>query len=440
MHVFCDNVPAMMHHPFHPPAESAANSAIWYPYAQMKTMAPPLRVVSAQGPILRLDDGRELIDGISSWWSVIHGYNHPEITAAAAKQLEQVPHVMLGGLVHPAAERLAEKLTQVAPGDLNHVFFGDSGSVGVEIALKMAIQHFQNQGRKAKKKIAALHKAYHGDTCGAMSVCDPAEGMHKLFAGIVPEQFFLPAPAGGFDAERATVDQDLKKLRTLLGEHSDQIAAFIVEPLMQAAGGFNFYSPAYLQGARQLCDEHDVLLIFDEVATGFGRTGALFAADRAQVVPDIMVLGKALTAGYSGHSATIATDRVFEAFLSDDPAHAFMHGPTFMGNATACAVAIRSLEIFQQQHYLARIAAIEALLKRELFGLSSPLIRETRVLGATAVVEVHDRGALKGLQAFAADRGVWLRPFERYAYTMPGYVLTDEQLLAITGVLRDWFA
>ena len=419
--------------------QAAATSPVWYPYAQMKTMRPPLRVVSAEGPILHLADGRELIDGICSWWSVIHGYNHPDITAAANAQLAQIPHVMLGGLVHPSAERLARKLVEVTPGDLNHVFFGDSGSVGVEIALKMAIQYFQNQGRRDKRKILALRKAYHGDTCGAMSVCDPAEGMHKLFAGIVPEQFFLPAPSGGFDAEHHAVAADLARLESLLKAEHEQIAGFIVEPLMQAAGGFHFYAPAYLQGTRELCDRYDVLLIFDEVATGFGRTGALFAADRARVVPDIMVLGKALTAGYSGHSATIATTAVFSAFLSDDPSHAFMHGPTFMGNATACAVALRSLEVFQQQNYLRRIGEIEVILKRELLPIRGKKIRDTRVLGATGVVEVHDRAALTGLQDFAADRGVWLRPFDRYAYTMPGYILTDEQLLAITGVLQAWF-
>jgi adenosylmethionine-8-amino-7-oxononanoate aminotransferase len=416
---------------------------LWLPYAQMRRVRPPQPVKSAQGPYLHLEDGRTLIDAVSSWWSVIHGYNHPELTEAARSQMDQVPHVMLGGLVHETTQQFADKLAAIAPGSLNHVFFGDSGSVGVEIALKMAVQYWQNQGYAQKQKIAALNKAYHGDTAGCMSVCDPEEGMHSLFAGIVPEQYFLEAPRGGIEAAEATVDADVAGLEALFEKHHHALAAFIVEPLMQAAGGFNMYSPAYLQKARQLCDKYGVVLIYDEVATGFGRTGAMFAAERAGARPDIMVLGKGMTAGYASHSATIASSDVFDAFAGDTFETAFMHGPTFMGNAMTAAVALKGIELFERENYLDRIARIEAQLKRALLPLRDrghARIADVRVLGATGVVEATDAKALAGLQDFAMNRGVWLRPFDRFAYTMPPYVVSDEDLASITGVLRDWFA
>jgi adenosylmethionine-8-amino-7-oxononanoate aminotransferase len=414
-------------------------SSLWYPYAQMRTMAPPLEVSSAQGAVLHLADGRQLIDSISSWWCVIHGYNHPVINAAIEQQLKHMSHVMLGGLTHEPARKLADKLVAITPAGLNHVFFGDSGSVGVEIALKMAIQYHKNLGSHNKTQILALEKAYHGDTIGAMSVCDPVEGMHSLFAGLLPQQRFLPAPIGGFDADDIAIAHNLKLLKAMLEEHADTIAAFIVEPLMQAAGGFNFYSPNYLMQARQLCDAHNVLMIFDEVATGFGRTGSLFAADQTSITPDIMVLGKGLTAGYAGHSAVLATNRVYDAFLGDEEGKSFMHGPTFMGNPMACTIALTSIELFERENRLARIAEIQTILKQRILSITGEQVKDTRVLGATGVVEVDHADALKGLQDFAAARGVWLRPFLTYAYTMPPYIISDEQLHKICDVLQTWF-
>ncbi|MHC4884560.1 MAG: adenosylmethionine--8-amino-7-oxononanoate transaminase [Planctomycetota bacterium] len=413
-------------------------NALWFPYAQMKTMSPPYRVASAKGARLMLEDGRELIDALSSWWCVIHGYNHPEITAAAKAQLDTLPHVMLGGLVHRPAEELAERLVAVTPDGLNRVFFGDSGSVGVEIALKMGIQFHRNQGRE-RKKILCLIKAYHGDTTGCMSVCDPYEGMHSLFAGSILEQPILDAPTVPFHGDADALAHDVGLLESFLEAHHEEIAGFILEPLMQAAGGFNFYSPEYLKAARELCDRFGVLLIFDEVATGFGRTGSLFAADQAGVTPDIMILGKGLTAGYQGLSATLATDRVYDAFYDDDPMKSFMHGPTFMGNPTACAIALKSLDLCLQDTFLPRIKQIESLLKEELLPLRRSGIVDTRVLGATGVIEVESPKVWKGIQDFAADRGVWLRPFENYVYTMPPYVITDEELRRVTAVMREWF-
>ncbi len=332
------------------------DSSLWLPYTQMRTRGDWPRVVSAEGVYLHLADGRRVIDAVASWWCAIHGYAHPELNQAVRDQLDRIAHVMLGGLVHQGAIDLADKLVEITPPGLNHVFFGDSGSVGVEIALKMAVQHWANRGRPGKGKIVALSGAYHGDTTGCMSVCDPEEGMHQRFAGIVPRQFFVAGPRRcRHDREPAPtdLDADVGPLDQLLAAHADEIAAVIVEPLLQAAGGFRMHHPAYLRALRESCDRHGVLLIFDEVATGFGRTGRMFAAEHARVTPDIMVLGKALTAGYLGHSATLATSAVYEAFLGDDAHTALMHGPTFMGNPLACAVALRSIDIFQRESYLA---------------------------------------------------------------------------------------
>ncbi len=417
-------------------------SRLWLPYTQMHTVGECPRVVSADGVHLRLADGRRLIDAIASWWCVIHGYAHPELNQAVREQLDRMAHVMLGGLVHQGANELAERLVEITPPGLNHVFFGDSGSVGVEIALKMAVQHWANRDRPEKGRIVALRGAYHGDTTGCMSVCDPDEGIHQLFAGIVPRQFFVDGPRRcRHDREPTPADvaADLAPHEQLLAEHADEVAAAIVEPLLQATGGFRMHHPAYLRGLRQACDRHGVLLIFDEVATGFGRTGRMFAAEHAGVTPDIMVLGKALTAGYLGHSATLATSPVYESFLGDDARTALMHGPTFMGNPLACAVALRSIDIFQRENYLARIARIEALLREHLLPLRSPRIREVRVMGACGAVETHSAADLAGVQSFALERGVWLRPFGRWVYTMPPYVIGDAELRQVVSVIREWF-
>ncbi len=420
---------------------TAAHSgqSLWFPYAQMRDLPEPLEVARARGAVLELTDGRRLIDAISSWWCVIHGYNHPVLNAAVTAQLEQVAHVMLGGLVHAPARAAAELLVRITPEGLNHVFFADSGSVGVEIALKMALQFWRNAGRPEKSRFLALRKAYHGDTIGAMSVCDPDDGMHALFRSVLPPQIFIDPPrARPGEIATATLDQDLARVESVLREHGHEIAAFILEPLAQMAGGFVFYSEAFLTGARDLCDRFDVLFIFDEVATGFGRTGTLFAANRADVTPDIMVLGKALTGGYSGHAATVATSRVFEQFFGDDTARAFMHGPTFMANPIACALMLASARLFETENYLAKIARIETILQEELLGFEHPAIQGTRVLGATGVIEMKSAASLRGARTFAAERGVWLRPFDRYLYTMPAYIIEESELRQVTAAMKEF--
>lgn len=412
---------------------------LWYPYAQMKQLEINHEVRRAEGVYLHLASGERLIDAVSSWWCVIHGYNHPELNQAAQAQLEQVAHVMLGGLKNAPAQQLADKLVEITPPSLQHVFFSDSGSVGVEVALKMAVQFWQNQGQSSKQKILSLRKAYHGDTTGCMSVSDCDEGMHHLFNGILPQQYFAPAPYGGYEANDADIAAQLDHIEQLMQQHQSQLAAMIVEPLLQGAGGLQLYSPRLLDGLRALCDQYQLLLIFDEVATGFGRTGRLFACNHCQIEPDIMVLAKGLTAGYIGHAATLANSRVFDAFYSDNPSKAFMHGPTFMGNPLACAIALKSIEIFERDDYLSKIANIEARLQDALLPLQHPFIKQVRVLGAAAVIEVHNSEALQGVQAFAAQRGVWLRPFENYLYTMPPYIINAYQLQQITDCMVGWF-
>ena len=411
--------------------------SLWFPYAQMKTVVSPYRVVRAEGVKLYLDDGTALIDGISSWWCVIHGYNHPVLNKAVQEQLAKFAHVMLGGMVNDAAIELAETLVRITPSGLNHVFFGDSGSVGVEIGLKMAIQFWRNKGFPHKSRFVALRRGYHGDTTGAMSVSDDDDGMHRLFKGAILPQYFVDAP-GGANIESDECQASLCQLEELLKSKNSEIAAMILEPVFQGAGGFRFYPPEYLLHARRLCDEHGVLLIFDEVATGFGRTGALFAADLANVTPDIMVLSKALTGGYLGLSATITTSQVYESFLGDDPQLAFMHGPTFMGNAVACAVALASINLIETENYLSKIKAIEQVLFEEIQGLEGPSLCDARVLGAIGVLEFESPSNLIGFREFARERGLWLRPYSKWLYTMPPYVISEEDLRRITAVMKEW--
>lgn len=421
-----------------------SSASLWFPYAQMRNLPAPFQVESARGVRLRMNDGRELIDAVSSWWCVIHGYNHPELNAALTAQLERCAHVMLGGLTHEPARQAAELLARITPAGLEHVFFSDSGSVGVEVALKMALQYWLNRGVSGKHKFLALRKAYHGDTIGAMSVCDPDDGMHALFAPLLPAQVFMDPPrtpperalaSGDYDAMLAA---DLDRLETLLRRHAAEIAALILEPTAMLAGGFVFYSPEFLRAARAICDRHEVLMIFDEVATGFGRTGALFAADRSGISPDIMVLGKALTGGYLGHAATLASDRVFEAFYDDDAGRAFMHGPTFMANPLACALMLKSYEIFEREKTLARVARIETILREELLGIESRALENARVFGAIGVLELKAAALTRGAQAFAAERGVWLRPFDQFVYTMPPYVIAEDDLRRVCAAMRDF--
>jgi adenosylmethionine---8-amino-7-oxononanoate aminotransferase len=341
------------------------SSPLWYPYQQHKHMKTPLEIKSASGVYLECTDGAKLIDGISSWWCAIHGYNHPQINRAITDQVNTLAHVMLGGLTHKPAKELAAKLVEISPAGLEHVFFADSGSVGCEIAMKMAIQFWKNQNNSQKTKFLALNRGYHGDTFGAMAVGNPEDdcpSMHSVFTNALVKNIFIAEPKMGFIANKDQLNQDIKLLKNTLELHHKKLAAFILEPIMQGAGGFNFYAPEYLIEAKKLCQHYDVLLIFDEVATGFGRTGKLFASNHAEICPDIMVLAKALTAGYCGHSATLTTADIFNQFYSDNSDHALMHGPTFMANPTACRVALTSIDIFMSQNYLEKIKHISTIL------------------------------------------------------------------------------
>lgn len=414
------------------------NMKLWYPYAQMKTKKENFHVERAKGTKIKIKNGNELIDGVASWWCACHGYSNHELNMAAMEQMEKFSHVMLGGLTHDPAKDLAELLVEITPEGLNHVFFSDSGSVGVEVALKMAIQYFANKGYEGKTKFVGLKNAYHGDTFKAMEVGDDPD-FHGAFAKVFKDAYHIDPPRMGYNTPEAEVEEDIAKLENLLAEKHEEIAAFIVEPLIQAAGGFNFYSPRYLERAREICDRYDVLFIFDEVATGFGRTGKLFAMNHTGIVPDMVILGKALTGGYLGHAATIASTKVFEAFYSDNPEHAFMHGPTYMGNPITCAVALKSFEIFKRDNYLERIARIEKYLEKRFENIESDLIDSKRVLGVTGVIEVKDSRDLAGFQEFAYERGVWLRPFGRYMYTMPPYIVEEEELGKIVDVMKEWF-
>ncbi|MGN0965901.1 MAG: adenosylmethionine--8-amino-7-oxononanoate transaminase [Dysosmobacter sp.] len=392
---------------------------IWYPYQQMKTMAPPIRVTDARGVYLYTEDTK-LIDSVSSWWSVIHGYHHPVLDEAIRSQLDHFAHVMLGGLTHEPVEQLSAKLADWLPGDLDYCFFSDSGSVAVEVALKMALQFNTNRGSKRDTVLALTH-AYHGDTFKTMEVGDD-EDYHFAFGekkGVIHIPTEIPA------LERA------------FAESGDRLTCFIVEPLLQGAGGMLMYDVSFLKRARELCDRYDVLLIFDEVATGFGRTGNRFVSDL--VLPDILCLGKSLTGGYIGHAVTVANKRVYDGFYSDDPAHALMHGPTFMGNALACSVALKSIQLFEEGNYPERIRRIEAITRREMAGFADPRVKEVRIMGGCVCIEVHDAAALDGFKKFAYDRGVFSRPFLRYMYAMVPYVIEEEQLVKILDTMKAWF-
>jgi adenosylmethionine-8-amino-7-oxononanoate aminotransferase len=409
---------------------------LWHPYTQMKTMSPPYKVESAKDCTLWVETEKgpkAVIDAISSWWCTIHGYNHPKLNQALIDQTQKMAHVMLGGLTHDPAEKLAKKLVDITPSSLNHVFFSDSGSVAMEITLKMALQYWINHKRPEKKQFISLKKAYHGDTCGVISIGDPEDGMHAAFAGVFPRHFVIPTPNPTFEPT------ELNDLETLLKNHHTSIAAFVVEPLMLGAGGFIFYPPEYLNHAVRLCQKYDVLVIFDEIATGFGRTGTLFATNQTDISPDIMALGKGLTAGYIGHAATLAASHVYEAFYGDEETLAFMHGPTFMGNPLACAVALQSIEIFEQEQYLDKITQIHTQIATALAPLTHPLIKETRSVGAVGVIEVHHANILSELQVYALDRGVWLRPFGNIAYLAPPYIITQKELAHILDTLISYF-
>ena len=405
---------------------SAGWPHIWLPYAQMKTASLPIPVVGGHGARLKLADGRELIDGVASWWTMAHGYNHPHIRECVARQLEALPHVMLGGLAHEQAFTLARRLAALLPGDLSRVFFSDSGSVAVEVALKMALQFWINRGERGRHKIVSFKGGYHGDTFATMAICDPDEGMHSLFKGALAEQFVVDLPS-----DAATT----RALDDLLNRERHSIAAVIVEPLVQGAGGMKFHEPEVLARIAEIARRHGAIFILDEIFTGFGRTGTMFAMEQAGIVPDIVCLGKALTGGTAPLAATVAGDRIFEAFLSDDPARALMHGPTFMGNALACAAANASLDLFEREPRIRQIKRIEAQLRaglepaRTLAG-----VRDVRVKGAIGVIELEhlDREALR--QRFV-EEGIWIRPFGNIVYTTPPFVIGDEDLQRLTATM-----
>ena len=392
---------------------------IWYPYVQMKTMKQPYNIVDAEGVYLYTKE-QKLIDSVSSWRSVIHGYKNPALNEAIKGQLDRFAHVMMGGLTHEPVHKLSARLEEWLPGDLDYCFFSDSGSVAVEVALKMALQFNINRGSK-RNIVLSLEHAYHGDTFKTMEVGDD-EDYHAI----------LTKKKGVFH-----IPTEIPALEEAFKKHGEEFYCFIVEPLLQGAGGMRMYDISFLKRARELCDQYDVLLIFDEVATGFGRTGNRFVADL--VLPDILVLGKALTGGYIGHAATVANHRIFDGFYSDNPDHALMHGPTFMGNALACSVALKSIELFENGRYLDRIKKIERITRREMEGFADPRIRQVRIMGGCVCVELKDRAGLKGYQEFAYQRGVFSRPFLNYMYAMVPYVIEEEQLVQVLKCMRDWF-
>jgi adenosylmethionine-8-amino-7-oxononanoate aminotransferase len=406
---------------------------VWHPYGALPAAVPALPVVSAQGVRLRLSDGRELIDGMASWWCAIHGYRHPALDAAVTSQLGQMAHVMFGGLTHEPAIRLAARLTEITPPGLERVFFADSGSVSVEVAIKLAVQFQRAQGHAARTRLLTVRGGYHGDTFGAMSVCDPVGGMHSMFRGVLAEQIFAERPPDGFQAELD--DRWAGQVGELVERHAGELAAVIVEPVVQGAGGMRFHSPACVRLLRELCDAYGLLLIVDEIATGFGRTGALFACDHAGVAPDVMCVGKALTGGYMTLAATLCTARVAET-VSGGEGGGLMHGPTFMANPLACAVAFASLELLAQGGWSERVAQIERRLREGLEDARRlPGVADVRVLGAIGVIELERPVDVAAATAAAVGQGVWLRPFRELIYAMPPYVMDDEDLGRVTSAM-----
>lgn len=396
---------------------------IWYPYEQMKTMNPPYKIVDAKGVYLYTEN-KKLIDSVSSWWSVIHGYKHPDLNHAIETQLKKFSHVMLGGLTHEPVQKLSDKLESWLPGDLDYCFFSDSGSVAVEVALKMALQYYMNRGETQRTMILSLQHAYHGDTFKTMEAGDD-------------EDYHFVLQAYGESKNVVHIPTQIDALEKAFEKYHTRLNCFIAEPLLQGAGGMRMYDLSFLKRARELCDQYNILLIFDEVATGFGRTGSRFVADL--VLPDILVLGKALTGGYIGHAATIANHKVYDGFYDDNPSHALMHGPTFMGNPLACSVALKSIELFEQQDYMSKIHRIEEITRNYMADFSDPRIKEIRIMGACICIEVHDSHTIKGYQQFAYERGVFSRPFLNYLYSMVPYVIHENELITVLRTMKEWF-
>ncbi len=406
---------------------------MWHPYGALPSALAPLPVVSAQDVRLRLADGRELIDGMASWWCAIHGYRHPVLDAAVREQLEKMAHVMFGGLTHEPAISLVERLCELAPAGLERVFLADSGSVSVEVAIKLCLQYQRALGHSARTRLLTVRGGYHGDTAGAMAVCDPIGGMHSLFAGVLPEHVFAERPPDGFDAG---LDEGwASHVRELAAAHADELAAVILEPVVQGAGGMRFHAPECVALMRRVCDEHGLLLVLDEIATGFGRTGAMFACEHAAVTPDVMCVGKALTGGYMTLAATLCTDAVAAA-VSGGEGGGLMHGPTFMGNPLACAVALASLGLLAEADWMERVGAIEDGLRRGLEPARElPGVADVRVLGAIGVVQLEHDVDIAAATAAAVASGVWLRPFRDLIYAMPPYVTGGEDIARITTAM-----
>jgi adenosylmethionine-8-amino-7-oxononanoate aminotransferase len=408
---------------------------VWHPYSSLTDPIPAYEVVSAEGVYLQLADGKRLIDGMSSWWCAIHGYNHPILNAAAKDQIDRMSHVMFGGITHAPAVSLCEKLVDITPQGLNKVFLSDSGSVSVEVAIKMAFQYWISQGQPEKNKLLSLKGGYHGDTFAAMSVTDPVNGMHHIFDQVLPQHYFAPKPEISFNQKWNNTD--IAEFKAILATNHQQIAAVILEPIVQGAGGMNFYSPGYLKQVRKLCTQYNVLLIADEIATGFGRTGKLFACEWAGICPDIMCLGKSLTGGYMTLAATLCNDEVSRG-ICDGEAGCFMHGPTFMGNPLACSVANASIDLLLSQDWHANIDRIESVLQQHIQAFSDlDTVAETRVLGAIGVIEMKDPVNLAEIQRQLVEQEIWVRPFGKLVYVMPPFVIKNPELeLLMKGIYK----
>jgi adenosylmethionine-8-amino-7-oxononanoate aminotransferase len=408
---------------------------VWHPYSSLTDPIPAYEVSSAEGVYLKLENGRQLIDGMASWWCAIHGYNHPVLNQAAKDQIDRMSHVMFGGITHSPAVTLCEKLVELTPAGLTKVFLSDSGSVSVEVAIKMAFQYWISKKQPQKNKLLSLRGGYHGDTFAAMSVCDPQNGMHHMFNQVLPEHYFAPKPQAAFD--QPFKEEDIAEFKAIIEDNHQQIAAVILEPIVQGAGGMHFYSPDYLRQVRALCSEYHILLIADEIATGFGRTGKLFACEWAEISPDIMWLGKSLTGGYMTLAATLCSDEVSQG-ICEGEAGCFMHGPTFMGNPLACSVANASIDLLLSQDWQANIKRIETSFTTELKAFNSlESVATTRCIGAIAVIEMKQAVNLAEIQKKFVEKAVWVRPFGKLVYLMPPFIMTNKQIKALMDVVFE---